>query len=113
MLFYPPSEAEPPNTGTGSRPELQRLASSLAAGTERMRTRNVPGNWAIPPAAAAETCIGFFDYRLEAVGEGGSIEPVDEVDEVDEVESTPNTPSAPSATSNTEPIRLETLEEQP
>jgi hypothetical protein len=66
-----------------------------------------------PPDKLAETCIGFFDYRLEAVGEGGSIEPVDEVDEVDEVESTPNTPSAPSATSNTEPIRLETLEEQP
>ncbi|MDP3165080.1 MAG: type IV secretory system conjugative DNA transfer family protein [Hydrogenophaga sp.] len=66
-----------------------------------------------PPEKLAETCIGFFDYRLETVGEGGSIEPVDEVDEVDEVESTPNTTSAPSATSNTEPIRLETLEEQP
>ena len=66
-----------------------------------------------PPDKLAETCIGFFDYRLEAVGEGGSIEPVDEVDEVDEFEATPNTPSAPAATSNTEPIRPETLEEQP
>jgi len=63
-----------------------------------------------PPDKLAETCIGFFDDRLEAVGEGGFIEPVEEIDEV---ESTPNTTSAPSATSNTEPIRLETLEEQP
>ncbi|MGM9428727.1 type IV secretory system conjugative DNA transfer family protein [Hydrogenophaga sp. MI9] len=63
-----------------------------------------------PPEKLAETCIGFFDYRLEAVGEGGSIEPVEEIDEV---ESTPAHPSVPSITSNTEPIRLETLEEQP
>lgn len=63
-----------------------------------------------PPEKLAETCIGFFDDGLEAVGEGGSIEPVEEIDEV---ESSPATPSAPSATSNTEPIRLETLEEQP
>ena len=63
-----------------------------------------------PPEKLAETCIGFFDDGLEAVGEGGSIEPVEEIDEV---ESTPATPSVPSIFSNTEPIRLETLEEQP
>jgi hypothetical protein len=63
-----------------------------------------------PPEKLAETCIGFFDDRLEAVGEGGAIEPVEEINEV---ESTPATPSAPSIASNTEPIRLETLEEQP
>jgi hypothetical protein len=63
-----------------------------------------------PPEKLAETCIGFFDDGLEAVGEGGSIEPVEEIDEVG---STPATPPAPSDTSNTEPIRLETLEEQP
>ena len=62
------------------------------------------------PEKLAETCIGFFDDRLEAVGEGGAIEPVEEIDEV---ESTPATPSVPSVSSNTEPIRLETLEEQP
>ncbi|MDP3926936.1 MAG: type IV secretory system conjugative DNA transfer family protein, partial [Hydrogenophaga sp.] len=63
-----------------------------------------------PPEKLAETCIGFFDDGLEAVGEGGSIEPVVEIDEV---ESTPAIPPTPSDTSNTDPIRLETLEEQP
>jgi len=63
-----------------------------------------------PPEKLAETCIGFFDYRLEAVGEGGSIEPVEEVDEF---ETAPTAPFAPSITSDTDPIRLETLEEQP
>ena len=63
-----------------------------------------------PPEKLAETCIGFFDDGLEAVGEGGSIE---QVEEIDEVESTPAIPPAPPDTSNTEPIRLETLEEQP
>jgi type IV secretion system protein VirD4 len=63
-----------------------------------------------PPEKLAETCIGFFDYRLEAVGEGGSIEPVEEIDEF---ETAPAAPFAPSITSDTDPIRLETLEEQP
>jgi type IV secretion system protein VirD4 len=62
-----------------------------------------------PPEKLAETCIGFFDDGLEAVGEGGSIEPIEEIDEV---ESNPAIPSAQPTTSNTEPIRLETLEEQ-
>ena len=63
-----------------------------------------------PPEKLAETCIGFFDDRLEAVGEGGSIEPVEEIDEI---ETAPAAPFAPSITSDTDPIRLETLEEQP
>jgi type IV secretion system protein VirD4 len=62
-----------------------------------------------PPEKLAETCIGFFDDGLEAVGEGGTIEPVEEIDET---EATSATPSVPSIPSNTELIRLETLEEQ-
>ena len=63
-----------------------------------------------PPEKLAETCIGFFDDGLAAVGEGGSIEPVFERDEV---EPDPASLSTPSFVSTTDPIRLETLEEQP
>ena len=63
-----------------------------------------------PPEKLAETCIGFFDDGLAAVGEGGSIEPVFESDEA---EPDPASLSTPSFVSTADPIRLETLEEQP
>ncbi|MDQ7744592.1 type IV secretory system conjugative DNA transfer family protein [Hydrogenophaga pseudoflava] len=63
-----------------------------------------------PPEKLAETCFGFFDDGLAAVGEGGSIEPVFERVEA---EPDPAESSSPSFASTTEPIRLETLEEQP
>lgn len=63
-----------------------------------------------PPEKLAETCFGFFDDGLAAVGEGGSIEPVFESDEA---EPDPASLSTPPFVSTTDPIRLETLEEQP
>lgn len=63
-----------------------------------------------PPEKLAETCIGFFDDGLAAVGEGGSIE---QVLESDDDEPDPASLSTPSFVSTADPIRLETLEEQP
>lgn len=62
-----------------------------------------------PPDKLAETCIGFFDDGLAAVGEGGVIEPVFESGDAEPDPASLSTPSFVT----TDPIRLETLEEQP
>lgn len=90
--------------------ELPPGQTSMDVGVLNHDVQLTPDQMEGPPEKLAETCIGFFDDGLAAVGEGGSIEPVFESDDA---EPDPASLSTPSFASSTAPIRLETLEEQP
>ena len=96
----------------GSKFTLVTLAAKRAREINDYYNRLGEGLGKIVPPQVTSVSRKPLSIALEEI-EVGMIIKSEPVEEIDEVESSPATPSAPSATSNTEPIRLETLEEQP